>query len=98
MTSLLDAHWNNAAGIPDPRKGAVDITSLVSKIVLFPGDTRGEVHATLDCALMGILDFVGGAMDRVDRGLAIFGLDRRQLLVRAEVGAFTTGGKRRGDS
>lgn len=44
---------------PTRAKGAGDITLLVSEIVLFPGDTRGEVHATLDCALMGILDFVG---------------------------------------
>ena len=35
-----------------------DIRSLVGKIVLHPGDKRGEVHATLHGSLMGILDFV----------------------------------------
>lgn len=40
-------------------EAAADIRSLVGKIVLFPGDKRGEVHATLHGALMGILDFVG---------------------------------------
>ena len=31
---------------------------IVHSIVLFPGDKRGEVHATLHGELMGILDFV----------------------------------------
>lgn len=35
-----------------------DIRSLVGKIVLHPGEKRGEVHATLHGSLMGILDFV----------------------------------------
>ena len=34
-----------------------DIRSLVGKIVLHPGEKRGEVHATLHGPLMGILDF-----------------------------------------
>ncbi len=37
-----------------------DIRSLVGKIVLHPGERRGEVHATLHRSLMGILDFVNG--------------------------------------
>lgn len=36
---------------------ASDIRSLIGKIVLHPGDKRGEVDATLHGALMGILDF-----------------------------------------
>ncbi|MFD0850610.1 recombinase family protein [Sphingosinicella xenopeptidilytica] len=45
---------------PETRaEAAADIRSLVGKIVLFPGDKRGEVHATLHGELMGILDFVG---------------------------------------
>ena len=35
-----------------------DIRSLVGRIVIYPGDKRGEVHATLHGSLMGILDFV----------------------------------------
>lgn len=34
-----------------------DVRSLVGKIVLHPGEKRGEVHATLHGSLMGILDF-----------------------------------------
>ncbi len=34
-----------------------DIRSLVGKIVLHPGEKRGEVHATLHGSLIGILDF-----------------------------------------
>jgi len=46
-------------GDPDMRLDASsDIRSLVGKIVLHPGDRRGEVHATLHGSLMGILDFV----------------------------------------
>lgn len=46
-------------GDPDMRLDASsDIRSLVGKIVLHPGDKRGEVHATLHGSLMGILDFV----------------------------------------
>src|SRR3546814_3896710 len=37
---------------------SADIRSLVGKIVLHPGEKRGEVHATLHGSLMGILDFV----------------------------------------
>lgn len=37
-----------------------DIRSLVGKIVLHPGDKRGQVHAMLHGSLMGILDFVNG--------------------------------------
>ena len=46
-------------GDPDTRLDASSaIRSLVGKIVLHPGDGRGEVHATLHGSLMGILDFV----------------------------------------
>lgn len=46
-------------GDPETRLDASsDIRALVGKIVLHPGDKRGEVHATLHGALMGILDFV----------------------------------------
>eukprot|EP00456_Euglypha_rotunda_P040184 TRINITY_DN31002_c0_g1_i1.p1 TRINITY_DN31002_c0_g1~~TRINITY_DN31002_c0_g1_i1.p1 ORF type:complete len:116 (+),score=24.03 TRINITY_DN31002_c0_g1_i1:105-452(+) len=38
-----------------------DIRSLVGKIVLHPGEKRGEVHATLHGSLMGILDFANDA-------------------------------------
>ena len=34
-----------------------DIRALVGKIVLHPGAKRGEIHATLQGSLMGILDF-----------------------------------------
>ncbi|MEQ8310318.1 MAG: hypothetical protein RIA72_06435 [Sphingopyxis sp.] len=34
-----------------------DIRTLVGKIVLHPGERRGEVHATLHGSLMSILDF-----------------------------------------
>ena len=34
-----------------------DIRSLVGKIVLHPGEKRGQVHATLHGSLIGILDF-----------------------------------------
>lgn len=37
-----------------------DIRSLIGKIVLHPGESRGQVHATLHGELMGILDFVNG--------------------------------------
>ena len=37
---------------------SAEIRSLVGKIVLHPGEKRGEVHATLHGSLMGILDFV----------------------------------------
>lgn len=44
---------------PEARRDASsDIRSLVGKIVLHPGEKRGEVHATLHGSLMGILDFV----------------------------------------
>ncbi|CAH0349681.1 MAG: hypothetical protein WA085_05405 [Sphingobium sp.] len=33
------------------------IRSLIHRIVLHPGEKRGEMHATLQGALMGILDF-----------------------------------------
>lgn len=43
---------------PDTRLDASsDIRALVGKIVLHPGERRGEVHATLHGSLMGILDF-----------------------------------------
>ena len=35
-----------------------DIRSLAGRIILHPGDKRGEVHATLHGSLMGISDFV----------------------------------------
>src|SRR5690606_11798637 len=47
--------------LKDPRArldASADIRSLVGKIVLHSGETRGEVHATLHGSLMGILDFV----------------------------------------
>src|SRR3546814_2350316 len=47
--------------LEDPRArldAAANIRSLVGKIVLHPGEKRGEVHATLHGSLMGILDFV----------------------------------------
>lgn len=54
VTSLAET-----LGDPDTRLDASsDIRSLVGKIVLHPGDRRGEVHATLHGSLMGILDFV----------------------------------------
>lgn len=37
-----------------------DVRSLIGKIVLHPGEKRGQVHATLHGELMGILDFVNG--------------------------------------
>ena len=44
---------------PDARLDASsDIRSLVGRIVLHPGEKRGEVHATLHGSLMGILNFV----------------------------------------
>ncbi|RXZ66591.1 hypothetical protein [Pelagerythrobacter rhizovicinus] len=44
---------------PDTRLDASsDIRTLVGKIVLHPGEKRGQVHATLHGSLMGILDFV----------------------------------------
>lgn len=53
------ARLAEALGDPDMRLDASsDIRSLVGKIVLHPGDRRGEVHATLHGSLMGILDFV----------------------------------------
>lgn len=46
-------------GDPDLRLDASsDIRSLVGKIVLRPGEKRGEIHAALNGSLMGILDFV----------------------------------------
>lgn len=46
---------------PDTRLDASsDIRSLIGRIVLHPGEKRGQVHATLHGELMGILDFVNG--------------------------------------
>jgi site-specific DNA recombinase len=46
---------------PDTRLDASsDIRSLIGKIILHPGEKRGQVHATLNGELMGILDFVNG--------------------------------------
>ncbi len=43
---------------PETRLDASDaIRSLIHRIVLHPGEKRGEIHATLHGALMGILDF-----------------------------------------
>ncbi|MCI4590423.1 recombinase family protein [Sphingobium sp. BYY-5] len=43
---------------PETRLDASDaIRSLIQRIVLHPGEKRGELHATLHGALMGILDF-----------------------------------------
>ena len=50
-----------AATLEDPEtrlEAANAIRSLVGKVVLYPGDKRGEVRATLHGELMGILDFV----------------------------------------
>lgn len=53
------ARLTETLGDPDTRLDASsDIRSLVGKIVLHPGEKRGEVHATLHGSLMGILDFV----------------------------------------
>ncbi|MGK6317947.1 hypothetical protein [Sphingomonas sp. DT-204] len=44
---------------PETRLDASEaIRSLIDRIVLHPGNKRGEIHATLHGALMGILDFV----------------------------------------
>ena len=43
---------------PDTRLDASsDLRALVGRIVLHPGDKRGEIHATLHGSLMGILEF-----------------------------------------
>lgn len=53
------ARFAETLGDPDTRFDASrDIRSLVGKIVLHPGEKRGEVHATLHGSLIGILDFV----------------------------------------
>jgi len=53
------ARFAETLGDPDTRLDASsDIRSLVGRIVLHPGDKRGEVHAMLHGSLMGILDFV----------------------------------------
>ncbi len=53
------ARLTETLGDPDTLLDASsDIRSLVGKIVLYPGDRRGEVHATLHGSLTGILDFV----------------------------------------
>lgn len=53
------ARLTETLGDPETRLDASsDIRSLVGKIVLHPGEKRGEVHATLHGSLMGILDFV----------------------------------------
>jgi site-specific DNA recombinase len=44
-----------------------DIRSLVGKIVLHPGEKRGEVHATLHGSLMGILDFANDTPPEASR-------------------------------
>jgi DNA invertase Pin-like site-specific DNA recombinase len=44
-----------------------DIRSLVGKIVLHPGEQRGEIHATLHGSLMGILDFANGRLQTGER-------------------------------
>lgn len=63
---IADAYRRKVAGLvetledPETRaEAAADIRALVGRIVLFPGDKRGEVHATLHGELMGILDFAG---------------------------------------
>ncbi|NML10676.1 recombinase family protein [Sphingobium sp. AR-3-1] len=44
---------------PETRLDASEaIRSLIDRIVLHPGEKRGEIHATLQGALMGILEFV----------------------------------------
>jgi hypothetical protein len=46
---------------PETRLDASDaIRSLIQRIVLYPGEKRGEIYATLHGALMGILDFAQG--------------------------------------
>lgn len=53
------ARLTETLGDPETRLDALsDIRSLVGKVVLHPGEKRGEVHATLHGSLMGILDFV----------------------------------------
>jgi hypothetical protein len=57
---------------PDTRLDASsDIRSLVGKIVLHPGDKRGEVNATLHGSLIGILDFASDNPQPADRRVII---------------------------
>jgi hypothetical protein len=50
--------FTHALEDPETRLDAADaIRSLIQRIVLHPGDKRGEIHATLHGALIGILDF-----------------------------------------
>lgn len=50
--------FSQALEDPETRLDASDaIRSLIHRIVLHPGEKRGEIHATLHGALMGILDF-----------------------------------------
>jgi site-specific DNA recombinase len=52
------ARFVETLGDPDTRLDASnDIRSLVGKIVLHPGEKRGEVRAMLHGSLIGILDF-----------------------------------------
>ena len=57
---------------PDTRLDASsDIRSLVGKIVLHPGENRGEVHATLHGSLIGILDFASDTQQPAERRVII---------------------------
>jgi len=52
------AKLTETLGDPDTRLDASsDLRALVGRIVLHPGDKRGEIHATLHGSLMGILEF-----------------------------------------
>lgn len=56
------AHLAETLDDPETRlEAAVAIRSIVGKIVLVPGEKRGEMLATLHGELMGILDFVRDA-------------------------------------
>ncbi|WP_156358182.1 zinc ribbon domain-containing protein [Sphingobium sp. Leaf26] len=51
--------FSQALEDPETRLDASEaIRSLIDRIVLHPGEKRGEIHATLHGALMGILEFV----------------------------------------
>jgi len=45
---------------PSSHEASLALRSLIGEVVLFPGEKRGEVNATLRGELMGILDFANG--------------------------------------
>ncbi len=55
---IAEIHKRKIAARTETRlEASSDIRSLVGKIVLHPGEKRGEVHAILYGSLIGILDF-----------------------------------------